>query len=56
MKQGGRVRGRLRVPVILSVAPLATVGFPGAALILFATWYKVELDVKINDGSATSIT
>ncbi len=22
---------------------------PGAALILFATWYKVELDVKIND-------
>jgi peptide/bleomycin uptake transporter len=23
--------------------------FPGAALILFATWYKVELDVKIND-------
>jgi peptide/bleomycin uptake transporter len=23
--------------------------FPGAGLILFATWYKVELDVKIND-------
>ena len=23
--------------------------FPGAALILFATWYKVELDVKINE-------
>src|SRR5215470_1923634 len=23
--------------------------FPGAVLILFVTWYKVELDVKIND-------
>ena len=23
--------------------------FPGGALILFATWYKVELDVKINE-------
>ncbi len=23
--------------------------FPGSALILFATWYKVELDVKINE-------
>jgi peptide/bleomycin uptake transporter len=23
--------------------------FPGAALILFATWYKVELDVRINE-------
>lgn len=23
--------------------------YPGAALILFATWYKVELDVKINE-------
>ena len=23
--------------------------FPGAGLILFATWYKVELDVKINN-------
>lgn len=23
--------------------------FPGAAVILFATWYKVELDVRIND-------
>ena len=22
--------------------------FPGAALILFSTWYKVELDVRIN--------
>ena len=23
--------------------------YPGGALILFATWYKVELDVKINE-------
>ena len=26
--------------------------YPGAVLILFATWYKVELDVKINGSYA----
>ena len=28
---------------------MVTVGFPGAGLSLFATWLKVELDVKINN-------
>jgi ABC-type long-subunit fatty acid transport system fused permease/ATPase subunit len=41
--------GEAGVPIVLHDPSLVCLVVPGGALILLAAWYKVELDVRINE-------